>query len=60
MVDTNVLLYAVDTDSPFHQRAYDRLSFQLFGSGLVGFSRVALLGFVRIATNPRIMTKIVP
>ena len=56
VVDTNVLLYAVDTGSPFHQRAYDRLSFQLVGSGQVGFSWVALLGFVRIATNPRIMT----
>lgn len=56
VVDTNVLLYAVDTDSPFHQRAYDWLSSQLVGLGQVGFSWVALLGFARIATNPRIMT----
>ena len=55
VVDTNVLLYAADSESPFHSRSRRWLNAQLSGSGTVGFSWVALLGFARIATNPRIM-----
>ena len=55
VVDTNVLLYATDLDSDFHDRTNRCLTEQLAGSGTVGFSWIALLGFARIATNPRIM-----
>ena len=55
LVDTNVLLYAADSDSAFHQRSYDWMSSTLAGAGTVGFAWIALVGFIRIATNPRIM-----
>lgn len=55
IVDTNVLLYATDRDSSFHARSNDWLVATLAGAGSVGFSWVAMLGFARIATNPRIM-----
>ena len=57
VVDTNVLLYATDLDSDFHDRSNRWLTEQLAGSGTVGFSWIALLGFARIATNPRICAR---
>ena len=55
LVDTNVLIYATDRDSAFHQQSRDWLTSTLSGEGTVGFAWVAILGFVRIVTNPRIM-----
>ena len=57
VVDTNVLLYAVDESSRFHPAAHVWLTRALSGSETVGFPWVAVLGFVRISTNPRILPR---
>jgi toxin-antitoxin system PIN domain toxin len=55
--DTNVLLYAVDTDSAFCAPASAWLDSSLSGDEAVGLALNALLGFIRIATNPRIFAE---
>lgn len=55
IVDINVLLYAINRQSSQHQPAHGWLTRQLSGTGTVGLSWNALLGFVRIATNPAIL-----
>ncbi len=53
IVDANVLLYAVDEVSPFHERAVAWLEPALNGSRRVGLPWESLRAFLRIATNPR-------
>ncbi len=53
LVDANVLLYAVDSDSPFHEPARNWLETALNGTRRVGLPWQSLMAFVRIATNPR-------
>lgn len=53
LVDANVLLYAVDEDSPFHLKALQWLEVALNGPRRVGIPWVSLTAFVRIATNLR-------
>lgn len=53
LVDANILLYASDSTSPFHEPAADWLTDQLGGSRRVGFPWQSLVAFVRIATHPR-------
>jgi len=53
LVDANILLYAVDEASPFHQRARTWLSDQLNGPRRVGFPWHSLVAFVRISTHER-------
>lgn len=53
LVDANVLLYAVDADSPFHERARELLEEALNGARRVALPWASLLAFVRIATHPR-------
>lgn len=53
LVDTNILLYAVDTDSPFHERARTWLEEALNGNRRVGLPWPCLVAFVRIVTHPR-------
>lgn len=53
LIDANVLLYAVDDTSRFHDRARAWLEDVLNGSRRVGMPWVSLIAFVRIATNPR-------
>ncbi|HWQ24709.1 MAG TPA: type II toxin-antitoxin system VapC family toxin [Gaiellaceae bacterium] len=54
LVDTNVLLYAVDEGSPHHAVARRWLEEQLSSAETFAFSWAVLLAFVRLATNPRI------
>jgi toxin-antitoxin system PIN domain toxin len=51
--DINLLVYAYDTASAFHHKANPWLEQCLSGTEIVGFPRVVIFGFVRIATNPR-------
>ena len=51
--DINLLLYAYDATSRFHAKGSAWWQACLSGSESVGFPRVVLFGFVRIATNPR-------
>jgi uncharacterized protein len=53
IVDANVLLYAVDTGSPFHQSARDWLESSLNEPARVGLPWASLLAFQRISTHPR-------
>ncbi|WP_102143305.1 TA system VapC family ribonuclease toxin [Mycobacterium hubeiense] len=53
LIDANVLLYAVDTDSPFHEPAHAWLESTLNGNRRVGIPWSSLTAFVRIATHPR-------
>lgn len=53
LVDANLLLFAVDEDSPFHQRAVAWLTAQLNGNRRVGLPWASLLAFVRISTHAR-------
>jgi toxin-antitoxin system PIN domain toxin len=54
IVDTNILLYAANASGPHHERALRALGALLGGDEMVGVPMVAVLGFLRIATNPRI------
>ncbi|ACQ82310.1 PIN domain protein family protein [Beutenbergia cavernae DSM 12333] len=53
IVDANVLLYAVDTGSPFHRAAKEWLEEALSGPARVGLPWPSLLAFQRIASHPR-------
>jgi uncharacterized protein len=56
IVDANVLLYAVDTRSPFHRSAKTWLEAALSGPVRIGLPWVSLTAFLRIATHPRAST----
>jgi toxin-antitoxin system PIN domain toxin len=53
LVDANILLFAVDKASPFHERAAAWLERQLNGARRVGLPWLSLGAFLRISTNPR-------
>src|SRR6266498_1165820 len=53
LVDANLLLFAVDQASPFHEAAAEWLSGVLNGPTRVGFPWPVLSAFVRISTHPR-------
>ena len=53
LVDANILLFAVDTRSRFHDAASLWLSDRLNGPGRVGLPWQSLAAFLRISTNPR-------
>jgi len=52
--DINLLIYAYDTASPFHSKAKTWWEGCLNGNQRVGLLTVVALGFIRIATHPRI------
>lgn len=54
LVDTNLLVYAVDSSSPAHDRARAWLEHQLNGPTGVGLPWQALHGFARLISNPRV------
>lgn len=54
ILDANILLYAVDSDSAHHDRARQWLSEALNGDQRIGIPWQTLGAFVRIATHPRI------
>lgn len=54
IVDANVLLYAVDEESKFHEPAHEWLQTALNGSARVGMPWVSLIAFQRIVTHPRV------
>lgn len=53
LVDANLLLYAVDSSSPFHERAAEWLETSLNGPQRVALPWQSLAAFVRISTHPR-------
>jgi len=57
LVDANILLYAVDEDSPFHLPARGWLEAALNGPRRIAIPWASLSAFVRIATHPRAMVE---
>jgi uncharacterized protein len=52
--DLNLLIYAVDAESPKHEAARAWLEGSLSGTEELGFAWAVLLGFLRLTTNPAI------
>jgi toxin-antitoxin system PIN domain toxin len=52
--DINLLLYAYDSQSPYHSRAATWWQACLSGPEPIGLPHVVVFGFVRIGTNPRV------
>ncbi len=51
LVDANLLIYAIDADSPRHHAARSWLEETLSGKMRVGLTLVVLLAFIRITTR---------
>ncbi len=56
LIDANLLLYAYDESSRHHAASRRWLEGVLGGRELVRFSWLTLWAFIRIATNPRILS----
>jgi toxin-antitoxin system PIN domain toxin len=54
VVDANVLLYAYDSNSGHHARCRDWWTAALNGHEQIGLPWQTVLGFIRIASNPRV------
>jgi uncharacterized protein len=54
LIDVNVLVYAFREDAPNHDAFRHWLEEQLDGDSVFGVSELALSGFLRIVTHPRI------
>jgi len=57
LVDVNVLIYAVNSDSPHHEKARRWLERALSGTDTVGLAWTVLLAFLRVTTRRGIMEK---
>ena len=57
IVDLNLLLYAVNADAVEHERARAWWEEAVNGEEIVGLPWVVLLGFLRLATNPRVFPR---
>ena len=55
LIDANLLLYAANRAAPEHGHARTWLDRRLSGSAAVGLPWMALLGFVRLASNPAVV-----
>ncbi len=60
LVDANLLLYAVDERSPFHERSLRWLTDALNGARRVGLPWTSLVAFMRISTNLRATDRPLP
>lgn len=52
LVDLNLLLYAINTEAPHHQRAHAWWEATLSGTETVGLAWPVVLGFLRLSTRP--------
>jgi len=55
LVDTNLLIYAVNRDAPLHDGARDWLETTLSSTTIVGLPWMVLIAFLRLTTNPRVV-----
>lgn len=60
LVDANVLIYAVDADSPHHARSRRWLEEALSGTAPVGLAWLVILAFLRLTTRPGILRTPMP
>jgi toxin-antitoxin system PIN domain toxin len=54
--DANLLIYAFDEPSPYHDEAHAWIETLLSGTETVGFAWTVLLAFLRITTRPQLVT----
>jgi toxin-antitoxin system PIN domain toxin len=54
VIDVNILLYAVNTAADQHAAVRAWLESALNGAKPIGLTWIVLLGFLRMATNPRV------
>lgn len=54
--DVNLLLYAVVSGFPQHKRAHDWWQETINSTVEIGLTSPAIFGFIRIATNPRVLS----
>ncbi len=54
-VDTNILVYATHTGSPFHDRARALLDHMVAGPSLAYLLWPTVLGYLRVVTHPNIL-----
>jgi toxin-antitoxin system PIN domain toxin len=57
LLDANILLYAANRAAPEHEIAREWLDRQLSGTARVGLPWPSLLAFVRLATNPLVLSQ---
>ena len=57
LIDLNLLIYAINSDAPNHDKA--RLWWEdcLSGDEAIGIPWIVILGFLRITTNPKVMAR---
>jgi uncharacterized protein len=60
LVDANVLIYAVNSDAPHHQRSREWLESVLSGKEPVGMTWGVLLAFLRVTTRRGILERPLP
>lgn len=60
LVDTNILLYAVDRQAFHHQRIRVWLESALAAEEPVGLAWIVLLGFLRLTTRPGVFQRPLP
>jgi toxin-antitoxin system PIN domain toxin len=58
--DINLLIYAYDSTSPWHDRASKWWASRLSGSTPIGLPWIVVLGFIRLWTNPRVFANPMP
>ncbi len=56
-VDANILLYASDRDSPFHERAVALVDEIALGPEIVHLFWPTLMGYLRVATHPAVFAR---
>jgi toxin-antitoxin system PIN domain toxin len=54
--DVNLLLYAVVSAFPEHKRAHEWWEAAINSEAEIGLASPAIFGFIRIATNPRVLS----
>ena len=57
LVDANVLVYAIDADSPHHRAARRWLEEALSGTTPIGLAWIVILAFLRLTTRSGILRK---
>jgi len=57
LVDANILIYAIDADSPHHRSARRWLEEALSGTTPIGFAWIVVLAFLRLTTRSGILRK---
>lgn len=60
LVDTNLLLYAVNRDLPLHSKAKDWFESAMAGREEMGFAWVVILAFLRLTTKPGLFRNPLP